>query len=397
MLPTFLLFIIINFLISFAVAFYSFSKSKQYYYPCTVKDEKGNIIDVHKYFEVFRVNDTLNFFQLWIGAFFFFPIKFILSLINTSLMKFRLQFIDTMYPKSDTDPQQWSTMKRAISFWSKLFLISNGVYYKNKPLNEDFVKNVYKKYLGENYDFSDNKYSLIISNHTGFFEIVVLMAMYSAGFIAKKGIKNYYFVGPIATAIHCLYVDREDESARKMIFEQLEKRQKEYYNGKFLAPLDIFPEGTTTNGRYILKFKRGAFYSLLPIKPLIININQDDKYHLVCGGGSAVTSYIKNFCHGFNFLYVSEMPVIRPTEYMFEKYGYLSKEKWEVYAEVVKLIYCEIGGFQGSLMGFRDMKKYNRIMFNQMEKDDIKSLGISNQIVDNSNNNRNDKEKKKIE
>ena len=32
----------------------------------------------------------------------------------------------------------------------------------------------------------------------------------------------------------------------------------------------MFPEGTTSNGRYLLKFKKGAFIHNLPITPCIL-------------------------------------------------------------------------------------------------------------------------------
>ena len=44
---------------------------------------------------------------------------------------------------------------------------------------------------------------------------------------------------------------------------------------------------------------------------------------------------------------------------MFEKYKNLGKEKWEIYAEVVRKIYSEIGGLEESSFGLRDEKKYN--------------------------------------
>ena len=31
----------------------------------------------------------------------------------------------------------------------------------------------------------------------------------------------------------------------------------------------IFPEGCTTNGKQLIKFKKGAFASLMPVKPFI--------------------------------------------------------------------------------------------------------------------------------
>ena len=56
------------------------------------------------------------------------------------------------------------------------------------------------------------------------------------------------------------------------------------------------------------------------------------------------------------------MPVIRPTEFMFQNYSNLGKEKWEIYAEVVRKIYCEIGWFKESNLGYRDAMIYNQAM-----------------------------------
>ena len=332
------------------------SNSKIYYKPCKLVDKNGKVIDIHKVFDVFHPHDELSFLKLWIGGFINFPFKFLTSLFIALSMKFHLQLVNYFYPNSETDPSQWKKMKFGISFWARFFLIVNGIHLVHKKVD---CEKVYKKYLGEDYDFSDGKYSLIISNHTGFFDVVVLMAKYSVGLMAKIDVKDYYFVGPIATAMHCLYIKRESLEERKKIFDQLEERQKLFYEGKFLAPLCLFPEGTTSCGRNILKFKKGTFYALLPVKPVIINHYQESSYHLSIGAGAAVLSYIKNFCHFIETLYIIEMPIIRPTEFMFEKYKNLGKEKWEIYAEVVRKIYSEIGGLEESSFGLRDEKKYN--------------------------------------
>ena len=47
---------------------------------------------------------------------------------------------------------------------------------------------------------------------------------------------------------------------------------------------------------------------------------------------------------------------------MFKHYAYLGEDKWEVYSEVVRKIYCEIGGFEPSEKNLRDSKYYNKIM-----------------------------------
>ena len=350
---------IFNLTFSFLLALFIYTNSKVYYKPCKLVDKNGNVMDMHKIFDVFHPHDELSFWKLWLGGFLNFPYKFLISLFIALSMKFHLQLVNYFYPNSETDPSQWKKMKFGIGFWSRFFLLVNGIHLIPKKVE---CEEVYKKYLGEDYDFSQERYSLIISNHIGFFDVVVLMAKYSVGLMAKIDVKDYYFVGPIATAMHCLYIKRESSEERKKIFDQLEERQKLFYEGKFLAPLAMFPEGTTTCGRNILKFKKGTFFALLPVKPVIINHYQESNYHLSIGAGAAVMSYIKNFCHFFETLYLIEMPIIAPTEFMFEKYKDLGKERWEIYAEVVRKIYCEIGGFTESDLGYRDSEDYYEAM-----------------------------------
>ena len=347
---------IANLTISFLLALFVYTNSKILYKPCKLVDKNGKVIDVHKLFDVFHPRDELSFWKLWIGGFINFPFKFLTSLFIALSMKFHLQLVNYFYPNSETDPNQWKKMKFGISFWARFFLLVNGIRLSYKKVD---CEKVYKKYLGEDYDFTNDKYSLIISNHIGFFDVVVLMATYSVGLMAKIDVKDYYFVGPIATAMHCLYIKRESSEERKKIFDQLEERQKLFYEGKFLAPLCLFPEGTTSCGRNILKFKKGTFYALLPVKPVIINHYQESSYHLSIGAGAAVLSYIKNFCHSIETLYIIEMPIIRPTEFMFKNYSHLGKEKWEVFAEVTRKIYSEIGNLEESSCVLRDEKKYN--------------------------------------
>ena len=319
----FLQLIIANLIISFLIALFVYKNSYIYYKPCKLIDKNNNVVDFHKVFDPFHPHDELSFWKLWIGGFFNFPWKFLISLFIATSMKFHLQIIDKIFPNSDTNLSQWKKMKFGITFWATFFLYANGIRVVRK--NVEYEK-VYKKYLGEDYDFKDDKYSLLVSNHIGFFEVVVLMSRYSAGFMAKKDVANYYFVGPIATAMHCLFIERKKADERKKIFDQLEERQKLFYEGKFLAPLAMFPEGTTSSGRNIFKFKKGSFYACLPVKPLIINHYQESNYHLSIGAGPAVLSYIKNFCHSIETLYIIELPVVKPTEYMYKTYGHLGKE-----------------------------------------------------------------------
>ena len=64
--------------------------------------------------------------------------------------------------------------------------------------------------------------------------IVLCMALYSPGFMAKKTIANYYFIGPISCGLNCLFVNRENEKDKKKNLELLLERQKAFYEAKNL-------------------------------------------------------------------------------------------------------------------------------------------------------------------
>lgn len=349
------IFIFVNFCWSLFLACFTYKNLKGFYKPCTYKKPDGTVTDLHKEYDVFHPHDKFSFLQLFLGYFLLFPIKYSLSWFIAITMNLHLRLLLRLYPNTETDPKQWVKMKNAISFWSTFFLYVNGIRIVERKKD---CTELYKKYLGPDYDFKNQKFSLLISNHIGFFEVVAQMARWSAGFMAKDEVANYFFVGPISQAMHCLFVNRREEATRKYMFEQLEERQKLYYEGKFLAPLAMFPEGTTTCGRNILKFKKGSFFALLPVKPSLFQINQNSSYHLSVGAMSVVQTYIRNYSHTIENLYVTDMPVIRPTEYMFEHYKDLGNEKWEIYAEVCRKIIGELGGLIESDLRHRDELKY---------------------------------------
>ena len=50
----------------------------------------------------------------------------------------------------------------------------------------------------------------------------------------------------------------------------INKRAIDLQNGLRYPPVGLFVEGTVSNGRYLLEFKKGAFQTFLPIKMFII-------------------------------------------------------------------------------------------------------------------------------
>ena len=388
-----------NLLLSFIVALVVWIRSRKYYRPLIKKDKNGNLINLHETYDPFHPHDKLYFIQLWFGAFFCFLIKFISSFFILIFVNWHIKLVSKIYKNYNTDPNQRKKMKNAVSCWSAIFLVMNGVWIRRKHLP---YEEVYKKYLGEDYDFNDDKYSIILSNHIGFFDVVTCMRLFAPGFIAKSPVKNFWFVGPISQGLNCLFVDRTNQENKKLIFDQLLERQTAFYNGTLFSPMVNFPEGTCSCCRNILRFKKGPFFSLLPVKPTILRINQKSSFHLSVGASNVVLHFFKNMCHFINTIDYTILPTIRPCEYLFEHNKHLGKEKWEIYANVVRKIYAEVGGFIEVDMGMRDLNRYIKAMrtgvydpFEDTDYEHKKNKKINEEKInenENKNENKNENE-----
>ena len=358
-----LLILAIYTIIIFIYSYWIYKNNYVFYKPFEyVNQDTLETINVHKLYPEFACLDKISFLRIFLTNFFLIAIiKFLINIFLAIMQIIRLKQHLKNLKNPTSDREEWKILSETISFWTTWLLKINGieVVKKNLPYEE-----VYKKYLGEDY-FSEynDKYSLIVSNHTGFYDIVLNMSINSAGFLAKYDTKDYLLVGTIAQGINCLFVKRESQEDRARIFVELEQRQKDFYEGKILSPLCIFPEGTTTNGKYILKFKKGAFYSLLPIKPQIILLDDDLDYSVAIGVGSTGFNYFRSLCYFGCKMYLCELPVIKPTEFMWQNFSHLGTEKWEIFAEVTRKIMCEISGLKPSDRTFRDSKYYENSLY----------------------------------
>jgi hypothetical protein len=141
-----------------------------------------------------------------------------------------------------------------------------------------------------------------------------------------------------------------------------------------MSPFMIFPEGTVTSGKHVLKFKKGAFYSLLPLKPLIIKTNLWDQFHLSVGSAGLLVHLIRTLCHLYHDVEILELPIMAPTPFMYENYSKMHpeiKENWEIFAEVAREIYCNVGNFEKSDKTLRDSKEYSDTIHKRKKKDTL--------------------------
>eukprot|EP00792_Barthelona_sp_PAP020_P012413 TRINITY_DN7083_c0_g1_i1.p1 TRINITY_DN7083_c0_g1~~TRINITY_DN7083_c0_g1_i1.p1 ORF type:complete len:357 (+),score=86.83 TRINITY_DN7083_c0_g1_i1:253-1323(+) len=106
----------------------------------------------------------------------------------------------------------------------------------------------------------------IVSNHVGWADIFVLATKVFPSFLAKSGVRDYPFIGLLAKMWGCYFINRDDPAAKNLLIDEIRKRSTRIG----WSPLAIFPEGTTTNGFQLIKFKKGAFVSGAPVQPVIL-------------------------------------------------------------------------------------------------------------------------------
>lgn len=360
-----LTFILFYFSISALVAYLIYKEEIKYYKPIYIDSKKigksisENQVNLHDEFDEFARRDKkVNFFYLFLGILSMFWFKF----IGVVICSFILQVIIKGKIKGNKKLSEKDVkyIKDKVSFFMSIILRLSGIICKNERLPDEKVLLVYQKYFGPDYKLDyDGKFCCYISNHTALNDILLAMNYFSCGFVAKDEVEKVPILGSICTSLQTLFVDRKDPKKRNEVVEKIIERQKSYYsNSNSIIPIMIYPEGTTTSGRHLLKFKKGAFASCLPIKPSFIRANLNKDLHLSCGSTSPGYNYLRSLTDFFVLTDFIELPIMTPNEYMYSNFSNLGREKWEIYAEVAREIMCELGNFQKSNKGLRDSYRY---------------------------------------
>ena len=77
------------------------------------------------------------------------------------------------------------------------------------------VKTDYSEYLGPDWKMSHDCPGTIVSNHQCVMDIMVHMFRQPPSHCSKAGVRKIPFVGHIAAAVGCLFIDRGDSAAKK--------------------------------------------------------------------------------------------------------------------------------------------------------------------------------------
>jgi len=81
-------------------------------------------------------------------------------------------------------------------------------------------------------------------------------------------------------------------------------------------------------------------------------------FYLTTGGMNLGVHFCLTMCFLYHTTNVFEMPVFAPTEYLFENYKHLGKDKGEIYMEAMREIMSRVSGIPKSEASFLSKLEY---------------------------------------
>lgn len=131
------------------------------------KKDSTTPISIHEEFEEFCRKDQFNLLGLFIGTFFFFWIRFIMTVsIATLCMIILLIKNSRLKIKGVTNKEERESFYKFITFNIQIFIWISGIHIS---VARPDVSQVYKKYFGPDYKIQySGKHACIISNHISF-------------------------------------------------------------------------------------------------------------------------------------------------------------------------------------------------------------------------------------
>jgi 1-acyl-sn-glycerol-3-phosphate acyltransferase len=365
--------VILYFLVNYFLAAFIYHKASKCYFPhmkFTEKEKEGwrskhpNEPKSQYYHDQYPAFSRIEHSQLSFGWIYFGVLNYLwikmslgifcmLALYARLKLKFRNRNLNAEFSKEDRE-----FVKEVVGKWTTLMYKSFGISVNeiDNSINQSVIL-VYRKFLGPDYKPNNEVYSTIIANHLSWAEIMYLNSKTAASFVAKASAKKAALIGFISQTLKTIYLDRTSKENREAAMNAMNERQQAVMEGRSFFPLALYPEGTTTNGRKIIEFKKGAFHSLTPIKPFIMKVG-DKGFPLAASAMSIPIHMMLSLTFFKCHLIAIELPVFAPNEYLFKNFQHIGKDNVEIYANALREVMSVIAKIPRSHSSFETKLEY---------------------------------------
>lgn len=193
----------------------------------------------------------------------------------------------------------------------------------------------------------------MVGNHPGMIDILMVIKHMRSALAARRDTFKVPFFGHLVACLGCVEVLREaSEEARNEQVRLIGERQKLIYETGKYPPLCIFVEAGGHNNSSILSFKRGAFQSFLPIRPIAIDYTYS-MFRPTYDVFGFFPQFIFHFCTFGTHCHIKRMPEFVPNDYLLKNHSdkvtrkagdNRPVEQWEVFAWAIRDIISKASG-----------------------------------------------------
>ncbi|OMO87623.1 Phospholipid/glycerol acyltransferase [Corchorus capsularis] len=236
-------------------------------------------------------------------------------------------------------------------FLSRALLFIVGFYWINESHRDSANTQENSKTEGTNQSEEKERPGAIISNHVSYLDILYHMSSSFPSFVAKRSVAKIPLIGLISKCLGCVYVQRESKSSDfKGVAGVVTERVREAHQNKSAPMMMLFPEGTTTNGDFLLPFKTGAFLASAPVLPVILRYPYQ-RFSPAWDTISGVRHVIFLLCQFVNHMEVTRLPVYYPSQQ--------EKDDSKLYANNVRRLMASEGNLILSDIGLAEKRIYH--------------------------------------
>ena len=297
---------------------------------------KPKVVDVMRRWDIPKWSRP----KLYLGSLLIFPrltLVFICVVAHYTLSKISI----LGFPDLNTIPLPWyrrNLLYLSSRFWARLLLFAAGFWKIDC--------------IGEPQDCST-----IVSTHCSWVDFMYfLTAPELPCIISKAAVKSVPFVGVIATAMQCIFIERTKD--RLAAIKEIENRYRNMKVQKGFPKLMIFPEGTTTNGTGLMPFKKGGFLDMQPVQPVCMVYAQRD-FSPCMEILPALAHTVLLYSQFVNRLEVHRLPVCTPK----------NAKTPEEYAEEVRDVVANYLGIQKVNFSIEDKIELIKEIFSEKPKE----------------------------
>ncbi|KAK9749305.1 hypothetical protein RND81_02G116600 [Saponaria officinalis] len=179
---------------------------------------------------------------------------------------------------------------------------------------------------------------IVVSNHVSYTDPIFFFYELFPSIVSSDSHDTIPFVGTIIRAMQVIYVNRFSPASRKNAIHEIKRKAS---CNRFPRVL-LFPEGTTTNGRFLLSFQMGAFVPRYPIQPVVVRypyVHFDQSW----GNISLGKLMFRMFTQFHNFMEVEYLPVVPPPRNQKENVSSFAKRTSNAMATALNVVQTSYG------------------------------------------------------